>query len=322
MQQVVAVLMDPIEKMKIYKDSSFAMLLEAQRRGYALLYLTQNSLHIKNNRACALAQTLRVFDDPAHFYQLGAPTNIALGEIAIIFSRKDPPFDTQYLHDTHVLDLAEREGALVVNRPQSVRDCNEKLFALHFPQCTPKTLVARDATLLKAFVYEHEQAVAKSLDGMGGSAIFRVSKIDPNLNVIFETLTHEGRELALVQQFIPEIKDGDKRILMINGAPIPYALARIPQGDEFRGNLARGGVGRAQPLSARDLWIAEQVGPELKRRGLYFVGLDVIGDYLTEINVTSPTCIRELDAAFNINIAGMLFEELERIVSTKSHVNS
>ena len=312
MQRTLAVLMDPVEKIKIYKDSSFAMLLEAKKRGYTLHYLTQESLYIKNSRACAHAQVLDVFDDANRWFHLGVAQSIDLGDMSIILSRKDPPFDTQYLHDTHILDLAEAQGALVVNNPQSVRDANEKLFALHFPQCCPKTLVARDVKLLKEFVLEHGQAVAKSLDGMGGSAIFRVSDIDPNLNVIFETLTREGAELALVQQFIPEIKQGDKRILLIDGEPIPYALARIPQGDEFRGNLARGGVGVAQPLTERDRWIAAQVGPELRRRGLYFVGIDVIGEYLTEVNVTSPTCIRELDRAFGINIAGTLFDALEK----------
>ncbi len=312
MQRALAVLMDPIEKIKIYKDSSFAMLLEAKKRGYTLHYLLQESLYIKGSRACALAQVLDVFDDADRWFQLDAVKAIDLGDMSIILSRKDPPFDTQYLHDTHIFDLAQAQGALVVNNPQSVRDANEKLFALHFPQCCPKSLVARDAKLLKQFVMEHGQAVAKSLDGMGGTAIFRVSDIDPNLNVIFETLTHEGTELALVQQFIPEIRQGDKRILIIDGEPIPYALARIPQGDEFRGNLARGGVGVAQPLTERDRWIAAQVGPELRRRGLYFVGIDVIGDYLTEVNVTSPTCIRELDQAFGLNIAGILFDALEK----------
>ena len=312
MQRALAVLMDPIEKIKIYKDSSFAMLLEAKKRGYELKYLLQESLYISGSRACARAQSLDVFDDDRRWFQLEAPHPINLGDMSIILSRKDPPFDTQYLHDTHILDLAEAQGALVVNRPQSVRDANEKLFALHFPQCCPKSLVARDAKLLKEFVLEHRQAVAKSLDGMGGSAIFRVSDVDPNLNVIFETLTREGSELALVQQYLPEIKNGDKRILLIDGEPIPYALARVPQGDEFRGNLARGGVGVPQPLTDRDRWIAAQVGPELRRRGLFFVGIDVIGDYLTEVNVTSPTCIRELDRAFGINIAGTLFDALEK----------
>ena len=312
MQRALAVLMDPIEKIKIYKDSSFAMLLEAKKRGYELKYLLQESLYISGSRACARAQSLDVFDDDRRWFQLEEPHPINLGDMSIILSRKDPPFDTQYLHDTHILDLAEAQGALVVNRPQSVRDANEKLFALHFPQCCPKSLVARDAKLLKEFVLEHRQAVAKSLDGMGGSAIFRVSDVDPNLNVIFETLTREGSELALVQQYLPEIKNGDKRILLIDGEPIPYALARVPQGDEFRGNLARGGVGVPQPLTDRDRWIAAQVGPELRRRGLFFVGIDVIGDYLTEVNVTSPTCIRELDRAFGINIAGTLFDALEK----------
>lgn len=311
MKRQLAILMDRIEDIKIYKDSSFAMLLEAARRGYQLHYLLQNSLYLRGDRACARAQPLQVFDDKQRWFELGAATDIELGQLDIVLSRKDPPFDTQYLHDTHILELAQAQGAMVINRPQSIRDCNEKLFALHFPQCCPKTLVARDAKLLKQFIQEIGQGVAKSLDGMGGTAIFRISASDPNLNVILETLTHEGRELALVQEYLPAIKDGDKRILMIDGEPVPYALARIPQGDEFRGNLARGGVGRAQPLSERDYWIAGQIGPELRRRGLYFVGLDVIGDYLTEINVTSPTCIREIDKAFGINIAGQLFDAIE-----------
>jgi glutathione synthase len=312
MRRTLAVLMDPIEKIKTYKDSSFAMLIEAQRRGYTLHYLEQTSLYLSGNRAFAAARPLAVFDDAAHWFTLGDAVECDLGDMSIILSRKDPPFDTQYLHDTHILDVAQAGGALVVNNPQSVRDANEKLFALHFPQCCPKTLVARDAKRLKAFVLTNGQAVAKTLDGMGGAAIFRVAANDPNINVIFETLTREGTELALVQEYLPAIKDGDKRILMIDGEPVPYALARVPQGDEFRGNLARGGAGVAQVLSERDRWIAAQVGPELKRRGLYFVGLDVIGDYLTEINVTSPTCIRELDQAFNINIAGLLFDALEK----------
>jgi glutathione synthase len=318
MIRTLGVLMDPIESIKIYKDSTFAMLLEASRRGYQLQYLRTNGLFLDGDIAMADAQALMVQDVSGAHYSLEAPAPIRLGDLDMILSRRDPPFDTQYLHDMHMLDLAEAQGALVVNKPQSIRDANEKLFALHFPQCTPKTCVARDSAILKAFVHQHGEAVAKSLDGMGGAAIFRVGKHDPNLNVIFETLTHEGRELAMVQEFLPAIKDGDKRILMINGEPVPYALARIPQGDEFRGNLARGGLGRAQALSDRDRWIAAQVGPELKRRGLYFVGLDVIGDYLTEINVTSPTCIRELDAAFGINIGKMLFDALEDILMASS----
>jgi glutathione synthase len=316
MTRSLGVLMDPIENIKIYKDSTFAMLLEAKRRGYALHYLLAGELYLDGHVAKARTRPLDVFDIKSHHFQLGQASITELGKLDFILSRRDPPFDTQYLHDMHMLDLAEQQGALVINKPQSIRDANEKLFALHFPECIPKTLVARDAALLKAFVHQHKQAVAKSLDGMGGAAIFRVSDSDPNINVIFETLTHEGKELAMVQEFLPAIKDGDKRILMINGEPVPYALARIPQGDEFRGNLARGGVGRAQALSERDRWIAAQVGPELKRRGLYFVGLDVIGDYLTEVNVTSPTCIREIDQAFGINVAGMLFDALEDIRTT------
>jgi glutathione synthase len=225
--------------------------------------------------------------------------------------RTDPPVDADYLHDTQILGLAQRAGALVVNDPRGLRDMNEKLTALEFPQCCPPTLVSREAAAIKAFIAEHGEAVLKTLDGMGGRSIFRARHGDPNTNVILETLIGGGRHLAMAQRYIPEISAGDKRILLIEGVPVDYCLARIPQGDEFRGNLAAGGKGVGQPLSDRDRWIAAQVGPEMKRRGMVFVGLDVIGDYLTEVNVTSPTCIRELDAQFGLNIAGMLFDAIE-----------
>jgi glutathione synthase len=260
---------------------------------------------------------LQVFDNAQRWFALGETAQQRLGSFDVILARKDPPFDTQFLHDTHVLDLAERQGALVVNRPQPVRDGNEKLFALSFPQCCPPSCVARSAATLKAFLKEHPHAVAKPLDGMGGTSIFMLKAGDPNVNVILETLTQNGRDLVLVQKYLPEISAGDKRVLMIDGEPVPYALARIPQGTEFRGNLAKGGKGVAQALSPRDRWIAEQVGPELKRRGLYFVGLDIIGDYLTEINVTSPTCIREIDQAFGVDIASDLFVALERYLAAR-----
>ena len=226
--------------------------------------------------------------------------------------RTDPPVDADYLHDTQILGLAQRAGAVVVNDPQRLRDMNEKLAALEFPQCCPPTLVSREAGALKAFVAEHGEAVLKPLDGMGGRSIFRTRHGDPNLNVILETLTGNGRHLAMAQRYLPEIAQGDKRILLVDGVPVDYCLARIPQGDEFRGNLAAGGRGEGRPLSERDRWIAAQVGPEMQRRGMLFVGLDVIGDYLTEVNVTSPTCIRELDTQFGLNIAGQLFDAIER----------
>ncbi len=311
MARTLAVLMDPIQHINITKDSTFAMLLAAQKRGYTLFYLEQSGLWLDQGTAMGRLLPLQVFTDALHFFTLGEPVNMRLGELDIILARKDPPFDTQYLHDTHMLDLAERQGALVVNRPQSVRDANEKLFALSFPQFCPATVVARDAARLREFIQANGRCVGKPLDAMGGSSIFSIEPNDPNVNVILETLTQNGTELALVQKYLPQIKQGDKRILMIDGKPVPYALARVPQGQEFRGNLAKGGLGVPQPLSERDLEIASEIGPTLKKLGLYFVGLDVIGDYLTEINVTSPTCIRELDKAYQLDIAGDLFDALE-----------
>jgi len=311
MTPTLAVLMDPIAAIHVKKDSTLALLLEAQRRGYRLLYLTQGSLAQRQAEVWASAAPLAVRDDPHDWFTLGEAQWIDLGKVDLILARKDPPFDSQFLYDTMLLEVAQRAGAQVINDPRGLRDANEKLFALHFPQCCAPTLVARDAAELKRFAHAHGKVVLKPLDGMGGRGIFLSSGDDANLNVIIETLTHEGREFALAQKFIPEISAGDKRILLIDGEPVPYALARMPQGDEFRGNLARGGKGVGVPLSARDRWIAAQVGPELKARGLRFVGLDVIGDWLTEVNVTSPTCIRELDAQFGLNIAGMLFDAVE-----------
>lgn len=307
----IIVVMDPIGSIKIAKDSTFAMLLEGQRREHRLWYVRPGGLAVAGSQAQATVAPLSVKDDPAGWYELGEWRRMAFGPGQVVMMRKDPPVDTAYLNDTHILGLAQRAGALVVNDPQGLRDMNEKLAALEFPQCTPPTVVSREATVLKAFLAEHGDAVLKPLDGMGGRSIFRVRAGDPNTNVILETLTAGGRELAMAQRYLPEITEGDKRILLIDGVPVDYCLARIPQGDEFRGNLAAGGKGRGQPLSERDRWIAAQVGPEMKRRGMVFVGLDVIGDYLTEVNVTSPTCIREIDAQFGINIAGMLFEAIE-----------
>ncbi|MBP6216330.1 MAG: glutathione synthase [Luteimonas sp.] len=307
----VVVVMDPIEAIKIAKDSTFAMLLEAQNRGYALQYVVPGGLGMVGGVAHARLKPLRVRDDPAGWHELGPVSHRALDAGDIVLMRKDPPVDADYIHDTQVLGFAQRQGARVVNDPQGLRDMNEKLAALEFPQCCPPTLVSRDAAGLKAFVAEHGEAVLKPLDGMGGRSIFRARAGDANLNVILETLTGGGRHFAMAQRYLPEIVDGDKRILLIDGVPVDYCLARIPQGDEFRGNLAAGGRGEGRPLTARDRWIAAQVGPEVARRGMRFVGLDVIGDWLTEVNVTSPTCIRELDAQFGINIAGMLFDAIE-----------
>lgn len=311
MARTLAVLMDPIAGIKPSKDSTFAMLLEAQRRGFELWYAVQGGLAVRDGVPWAELAPLAVRDDARDWFSLGAPQWRDLRTIDVVLARKDPPVDVQFLSDTLVLQLAHDAGVLVVNHPQGLRDANEKLFTQHFPHCCPPTRVARQAGELKRFVAEHGEVVLKPLDGMGGRSIFRSRAGDPNLNVILETLTDNGRAFALAQKFIPEISAGDKRILMIDGEPVPYALARIPQGDEFRGNLAAGGKGVGVPLSERDRWLAAQVGPELRRRGMLFVGLDVIGDWLTEVNVTSPTCIRELDAAFGLNIAGLLFDCLE-----------
>ena len=315
----VVVVMDPIESIKTAKDSSFAMLLEAQRRGHRLHYVRPGGLSVADGRAAAMVAPLSVVDAPKQYFELGAWSPLEFGPGQVVLMRKDPPVDADYLHDTQILGLAQAQGALVVNDPQGLRDFNEKLAALLFPQCCPPTLVSRDPAALKAFVAEHGEAVLKPLDGMGGRSIFRARAGEANLNVILETLTEGGRHLAMAQRYLPQIVDGDKRILLVDGEPVDYCLARIPQGDEFRGNLAAGGRGEGRPLSERDRWIAAQVGPEMKRRGMLFVGLDVIGDWLTEVNVTSPTCIRELDAQFGLNIAGTLFDRIEaRLAGSES----
>ena len=305
----VVVVMDPIGSIKIAKDTTFAMLLEAQRRGHRLQYVIPGRLSLRDGVAQAQVAALTVKDDKAGWFTLGDTRTLTFGPGQVVLMRKDPPVDDQYLYDTHVLGIAQQAGALIVNDPQGLRDYNEKLAALLFPQCCPPTLVSRDPAALKAFVAEHGEAVLKPLDGMGGRSIFRVKAGDPNTNVILETLVGGGR-LTLAQRFIPGIKDGDKRVLLVDGEPVDYALARIPQGDEFRGNLAAGGRGVAQPLSDHDREIAALVGPELRKRGLLFVGLDVIGDYLTEINITSPTCIREIDNAFDTRIGERLMDAI------------
>ncbi len=307
----VAVVMDPITAIGIAKDSTFAMLLEAQQRGHRLHYVRPGGLGMRDGAAIATCAPLTVTDDPAGWFVLGAFAETSLGGMDVVLMRTDPPVDANYLHDTHILSLAQREGALIVNDPQGLRDLNEKLGAFLFPQCCPPTLVSRDLKALRDFVGEHGDCVLKPLDGMGGRSIFRARAGEDNLNVILETLTENGSALALAQRYVPEIVDGDKRILLVDGDPVPYCLARIPQGGEFRGNLAAGGRGEGRPLSKRDRWIAAQVGPELKKRGMLFVGLDVIGDWLTEVNVTSPTCIRELDKQFGLNIVGLLFDVIE-----------
>jgi glutathione synthase len=303
--------MDPIGSIRIAKDTTFAMLLEAQRRGHHLHYVVPGGLGVADGRALARSAPLAVRDDPASWYTLGEAHSAPLAQMDVVLMRRDPPVDPDYLHDSIVLSLAQAEGVLVANDPAGLRDLNEKLAALLFPQCCPPTLVSRDFAALRAFLVEHGECVFKPLDGMGGRSIFRVRAGEANVNVILETLTGGGLHLAMAQRYLPEIREGDKRILLVDGEPVPYCLARIPQGEEFRGNLAAGGRGEGRPLSERDRWIAAQVGPELRRRGMLFVGLDVIGDWLTEVNVTSPTCVRELDKQFGLNICAGLFDAIE-----------
>ena len=304
----LGILMDPITAIKVHKDSSFAMLLAAQARGWELFYMEQADLCLRNDRVYASMRRLRVYDRQSDWFEWTEAEDAPLSELDILLMRKDPPMDMEYLYTTYLLERAELEGLRVVNPPASLRDSNEKLFTTWFPQCCAASLVSRDADRLRAFLHEYQDIILKPLDAMGGASIFRVRENDPNTSVILETITELGRRTAMAQQFIPEISKGDKRILMIDGEPVPYALARIPAEGETRGNLAAGGRGEGVELSDRDRWICEQVGPELRKRGLAFVGLDVIGDYLTEINVTSPTCIRELDRLYGLDIAGQLMD--------------
>jgi glutathione synthase len=304
----LGVVMDPISTINFKKDSTLAMLWAAQDRGWELFYMEPGDLYLEQGVARARMAPLRVARDPQNWFALDGFEDRNLDELAVILMRKDPPFDNEYIYSTYILEAAERKGTLIVNRCQSLRDCNEKVFATLFPQCCPPVLVSADMARLKAFQQAHGDSIFKPLDGMGGSAIFRVKPGDPNISVILEMLTQHGSCTIMAQKFIPQITDGDKRILMINGEPVPYSLARVPLAGETRGNLAAGGSGRPQPLTERDRWIAAQVGPSLREKGLLFVGLDVIGDYLTEINVTSPTCIREIDAGFDLDIAGQLMD--------------
>jgi glutathione synthase len=314
----IAVVMDPIEHIKIAKDSTMAMLWAAAERGHTLWYMEQHHLFVQDGVAMADMAPLQVFNDSQRWFERGMKTPRRLADMDVILMRKDPPFDMNFIYSTYILEKAEADGVLVVNKPQSLRDCNEKFFATHFPHCMVPTLISGDMKKLRAFVQEQQDAIVKPLDGMGGSGIFRLTTGGPNIGAVLETLTANGQHPVIAQRFIPEISNGDKRILMIDGEPIPYALARIPQGDEVRGNLAAGGIGEPRMLTDKDRWLAEQVGPELRKRGLLFVGLDVIGDYITEINVTSPTCIREIDAAYDYGIADKLMTVLEQKVAART----
>lgn len=307
----LGIVMDPISQVNIKKDSSMAMLLEAQDRGYELYYMEMKDLYLEQGECKAQTQKVKVFNDPEKWYELDSIEDINVADLDAVLMRKDPPFDTEFIYATYMLERAEVAGTLIVNKPQSLRDCNEKLFTAWFPELTPKTLVTRNNQKIREFHQKNKDVIIKPLDGMGGSSIFRIKENDPNVGVILETLTNHGEQYTMVQEFMPAITEGDKRILIVNGEPMPYCLARIPAQGETRGNLAAGGRGEARPLSASDKMIAETIAPELKKRGLYFVGLDVIGDRVTEINVTSPTCIREIEAAYPINISGKLMDAIE-----------
>ena len=308
----LGIVMDPIEQINFKKDSSLAMLWAAAEKGWQLTYMRQQDLYLTGKEARARARSLKVYKDPVRYYELGAVEDIPLASLDVILMRKDPPFDNEFIYSTYLLEAAERKGTLIVNKPSSLRDCNEKIFATLFPECCPPLVVSRDKQILREFHEQHQDVIYKPLDGMGGASIFRVKKDDPNLGVIIETLTSHGAHTIMAQRYLPEIVDGDKRILLVDGEPVPYCLARIPAVGETRGNLAAGGTGRAQPLTDRDRWIAEQIGPTARKLGLLFVGLDIIGDYLTEINVTSPTCIREIDNQYDTDIGGLLMDAIER----------
>ncbi len=311
MKRDLGIVMDPIGSINIKKDSTFAMMLAAQRRGWRLWYMELGDLALTPEHCLARMRVIEVEDHAKPWWRFGAETVRPLGELAAVLMRKDPPFDMEYIYATYLLEQAQAAGALVVNDPRTLRDANEKVFTARFPDCCPPLRVTRSAADIAAFLADHGDMILKPLGGMGGMSVFRVRAGDPNLNVIVETLTDHGRRYCMAQRFIPEIAQGDKRILLVDGEPVPYALARIPAPGESRGNLAVGAAAEGRPLTGRDRAIAAAVGPELRRRGVLFAGIDVIGDYLTEVNITSPTCIRELDALFGLDIAGDLIAAIE-----------
>lgn len=311
MTKKLGIVMDAIEAIHYKKDSTLALLWEAKARGWTIYYFEQQNLFVRDGKALGNSRLLNVFQDPNHWFELGEYQRIDLSELDALFMRKDPPFDLEYIYTTYILELAEQAGVKVINKPQSLRDANEKFYTAWFPQHCPPTLITRHIPLLRDFFYEQKDIICKPLDTMGGASIFRLQESDMNASVVFETLTRQGKSFMLAQRFIPDIFQGDKRILLINGEPVPYALARIPATGELRGNLAAGAKGVAQPLTAQDLALCKAIGPVLREKGLLLVGLDVIGDYLTEINVTSPTGIRELDAQCHLNISKLLFDVIE-----------
>jgi glutathione synthase len=308
--------MDPIEAIKPAKDSTLAILLAAQARGWQLFYAEQKDLWLRDGVALGRLRALRVFDDPKAWFAWGETQNAPLGEFDVILMRKDPPFDTEYIYTTYILDRAELQGALVCNRPQGLRDMNEKVYTAWFPECCAPTLITRDMQAMGDFLREHGKAVCKPLHGMGGRSIFVLEQGDKNRNVVFETLTDYGTRYAIVQRYLPEITTaGDCRIILVDGEPVPFALARIPTPDDNRGNLAAGARAESRPLNERDRWLCSQIGPKLEAAGMMFVGLDVIGDYVTEINVTSPTGIRELNKMQGVDIGALLVDAIQRTLS-------
>jgi glutathione synthase len=312
----LVVVMDPIESIKPAKDSTLAILLAAQVRGWQLFYAEQKDLWLRDGIAWGRLSPLQVFDDPGAWFTLGTPQSARLGDFDAILMRKDPPFDTEYIYTTYILDRAMSQGALVCNRPQGLRDMNEKVYTAWFPECCPPTLISRDLQDMSEFLREHGKAVCKPLDGMGGRSIFVLEQGDKNRNVVFETLTDYGRRYAIVQRYLPEIVTaGDCRIILVDGEPVPFALKRVPTADDHRGNLAAGARAESRPLNERDRWLCSQIGPKLKAAGMIFVGLDVIGDYVTEINVTSPTGIRELNKKHGVDIGAMLVAAIHRNLS-------
>jgi len=309
----IGIVMDPVASIKPYKDSTLAMMLAAQKKGWKLHYIEQANLYLQDEAVRVDYQNITVFDDDKHWFELGEKSSMQGSQLDVILMRLDPPFNMEYIYSTYLLEMLEQQGCLIVNKPSSLRDANEKLFATQFPQCCTETLVSRNPDKLRNFISQHQDVILKPLDGMGGQSIFRVHPGDANLSVILETMVGFSENTVMAQKFIPEITQGDKRILMVNGKAIPYTLARIPAEGETRGNIAAGGTGVAMPITAREQWIADQIGQSLIDKGILFAGLDVIGDYLTEINITSPTCIREIDAQFNLDIATQLMDCIEQI---------
>ena len=307
----LGVVMDPISDITVKKDSTLAMLLAAQRRAWSIQYMEPRDLYFRDGICHGRMRPLTVRDDPKDWFEFGEAESRPLSELDVVLMRKDPPFDMEYIYATYLLERAEQTGVLVVNKPQSLRDANEKMYTAWFPQCCPPTLVSREMSRLYEFLAIEKEIIVKPLDGMGGASIFRVTEGEANTNVIFETMTRHESRFIMAQRFLPEIRDGDKRVLLINGEPLPYALARVPAEGDARGNLAAGATGVGVELSARERWIAAEVGPVVRDKGLVFVGLDVIGDHLTEINVTSPTCIRELDAIYGLDIGAQLMDAIE-----------